>query len=287
MKRKIITIDEKKCTGCGLCIQGCPEGALQVIDGKARLIGELLCDGLGACIGTCPEGAILIEEREAQPYDERKVMENIVKQGENVLLAHLNHLRDHGQMPYLQTAMEYLKEKGFAPPKSFMPQEQGCPGLSKNNSESGQGCLGMAIKDFRKKSAVTGEGAASSPEMPSELQQWPIQLHLLNPMAPYFKDADLVVAADCVPFAFANFHQRFLKGKALIIFCPKLDQAHELYVEKMAAIFQHNDIKSITILHMEVPCCFGTGKLVEGALKRSGKNIVIRDYTISLDGRII
>ena len=258
-----------------MCVQGCPEGALQVIDGKARLVGELLCDGLGACIGVCPEKAILIEEREAEPYDERKVITNIVSQGEHVLLAHLNHLRDHGQTSYLKTAMEYLKEHKTPPPKEFSP-----------DSHAHGGCPGMAMRDFRKPQAQVNANALAS-EIPSQLQQWPIQLQLLNPAAPYFKDADLVIAADCVPFAYSNFHARFLQGKTLIIFCPKLDQVHEMYVEKMAEIFAKNNIKSISIVHMEVPCCFGTGTLVEQALKKSGKNIVIKDYTISLDGRII
>lgn len=275
MKRKIIKIDEKKCTGCGLCVQGCPEGALQVIDGKARLVGELLCDGLGACIGTCPEGAILLEDREAESYDERQVIEYIVNQGENVLAAHLTHLRDHHQTEYLKIAMQYLKEHEIT-----APQANFTPGEHHNHA----GCPGMATREIRSKKDAD---AASAGEFGSELGQWPIQLQLLNPGAPYFRNADLLIAADCVPFAYANFHQRFLKGKTLIILCPKLDRVKEQYIEKLTAIFQNNEIKSVSILHMEVSCCFGTLSLVEESLKKSGKNIILKDYTISIDGRII
>lgn len=207
MKRDIIRIDEEKCTGCGQCIPNCPEGALQVIDGKVRLVSDLACDGLGACIGHCPEDAISIESREAEPYDERKVMETIVEAGPNVARA--------------------------------------------------------------------------------ELRQWPVQLHLLNPHAPHFRGADLLIAADCVPFTCADFHDRFLKGKVLVVFCPKLDDSDDIYIEKMAEIIRHNGIKSITAAHMEVPCCFGTTRLIEEALKRSGKNITVEDYTVSIRGDLV
>jgi NAD-dependent dihydropyrimidine dehydrogenase PreA subunit len=275
MKRQIIKIDEKKCNGCGICVPNCPEGALQIIDGKARLVGELLCDGLGACIGRCPEGAITIEEREAEKYDEFKVMENVLKEGPNVIAAHLKHLKEHNQEEYYNQAIQYLKEKNMAIPKD-----------GTGNSHGYSGCPGMMVKDFRNDKAKNDENEKNV-KISSELNQWPIQLHLLNPHAPYFKDADLIIAADCVPFAFANFHQRFLKGKILIIFCPKLDQGLETYVEKLTEMFTINNIKSITILHMEVPCCYGTVSLVERALKQSNKSIIVKDYTISLQGEII
>ncbi|HNV23319.1 MAG TPA: 4Fe-4S binding protein [Candidatus Omnitrophota bacterium] len=275
MKRQIIKIDEHKCNGCGICTQGCPEGALKLIDGKAKLVGELYCDGLGACIGNCPEGAITIEEREAVAYDERKTMENIIKEGPNVINAHLKHLKDHGQEDYYNQALEVLKEKGIV---VNMAHE------SHQNHHGAGGCPGSKIMDFRSSSQ---EGSAASVDVSSQLSQWPIQLHLLNPHAPYFKDAELVVAADCVPFAFANFHARFLKGKILIIFCPKLDNAHEVYLEKLKEIFSYNNIKSVSVVHMEVPCCSGTLTLVEKALERSQKHISVREYTISLDGKII
>lgn len=275
MKRQIIKIDEEKCTGCGDCVKGCPEGALQIINGKAKLVGELLCDGLGACIGTCPEGAITVEEREAEPYDENKVMGNIVKGGKGLIVAHLKHLKDHRQTEYFTQAIEYLKEHNIPlPHKELTEKTLPC------------GCPGTMSRDLR------GEQPRAAHQAPAdgfkcELCQWPIQLQLLSPYAPYFKDADLVVAADCVPFAYPNFHERFLKGKILIIFCPKLDRANEIYLEKLTAIMKENDIKSITILHMEVPCCFGTSALVEKALSASGKNVVIKDYTISVRGEIV
>jgi len=274
-KRKIIKIDETKCNGCGQCIPNCPEGALQIIDGKARLVSDLACDGLGACIGHCPEGAIEIEEREAQAYDEIKVMETIVKQGENTIRAHLTHLKEHGQEEYLKQAEDYLEKKDIPIPKEDQKEESlPC------------GCPGTMMKDFRDEKPKAAEEAVITTGQ-SQLQQWPIQLQLLTPIAPYFKDANLVIAADCVPFTYPNFHDRFLKDKILIILCPKLDQVLDKYIEKLKAIFTHNNIKSITLVHMEVPCCFGLVQLVEKALKESGKNIVVKEYTISIKGEII
>jgi len=232
MKRKIIKIDEKKCNGCGECIPNCPEGALQIIDGKARLISDLFCDGLGACIGDCPLGAIKVEEREAEPYNEAKVMINVIKGGPNVIKAHLKHLKDHNETKFYNQAIEFLNENKI--------------------------------------------------ELKSELRQWPTQLHLLNPQASYFQDADLLVAADCVPFALNNFHGQYLKGKTLAHFCPKLDNSYEEYVEKLSQIFKLNNIKSVKILKMEVPCCNGTRATVDAALQKSGKNIKIEDITINI-----
>jgi ferredoxin len=277
MKRKIITIDEAKCNGCGLCLPECPEGAIQLIDGKARLISDLFCDGLGACLGHCPQEAITIGEREAESYDEKKVMENIIKGGENVINAHLAHLREHNQTEYLTEAVRFLKEKGMeVPEEARMPAEHA--------AHSG-GCPGSKMLDFRDERTQTCDGSGVATE--SELSHWPGQLQLLNPHAPYFQNADLVIAADCVPFTYADFHRRFLRGKTLIVLCPKLDRVDDLYIEKMTEIFKHNDIRSITLVHMEVPCCFGLNNLVEEALKRSGKNIIIKDYTISIRGGII
>ncbi|HRZ87019.1 MAG TPA: 4Fe-4S binding protein [bacterium] len=276
-KRKIITIDEAQCNGCGLCIPNCPEGAIRIIDGKARLVSDLFCDGLGACLGHCPQGAISIEEREAEKYDERKVMENIVKQGNNVIKAHLDHLREHNEHAYVKTAVEYLQEKNI----DIKTTEGGS-----RMDHHGGGCPGMRMVDSRNEGRKDGSGGEPA-QAGSELRQWPVQLHLLNPHAPYFQNADLLIAADCVAFSFGNFHQRFLKGKTLVILCPKLDQGIEDYIEKLAEIFSSNDIKSITIAHMEVPCCFGTVQVVEEALKKSGKNIVVKDYTVSLKGDIV
>lgn len=279
MKRQIITIDEDKCTGCGQCVPGCPEGALQIIDGKARLINDLFCDGLGACIGECPEDAITIEEREAEPYDERKVMENIVKQGPNTVRAHLEHLKEHGEMEFYNIAVEVLKEKGMPVPDSDKPKAHA-------HGHHGGGCPGAAMMDMRNRQPAAQESAGNAP-VQSQLQQWPIQLHLINPNAPYLKGADLLVTADCVPYAYGNFHNRFLKDKIMVTFCPKLDNGIDEYIQKLATMFAHNDIKSVSVVHMEVPCCSGTVHIVQKALEQAGKLIPIKDYTISIGGEII
>jgi ferredoxin len=278
MKRKIIKIDEDKCTGCGNCIPDCPEGALQIIDGKARLVSDLFCDGLGACVGACPEGAMTVEERDAEPYDERKVMENIVKQGPNTIKAHLRHLKEHGETEYLNQAMEFLREKvGHVP--DFEEQQSGC---------AGGGCPGSKSVNLREeKSESPPDVQPQNIKLKSELRQWPVQLKLINPNASYFDDADLLIAADCAPFAFASFHQRFIKDKITINLCPKLDSDIQQYIDKLAEIFTKHPINSITIVRMEVPCCGGTTKIVEEALKKSGKNIIVKEYTISINGEII
>ncbi|MCK5568992.1 MAG: 4Fe-4S binding protein, partial [Spirochaetes bacterium] len=206
MKREIITIDEEKCTGCELCIPNCPEGAIQIIDGKARLISDLFCDGLGACIGHCPEGAITIEKREAEPYDEKKVMENIIKQGENVIRAHLKHLKDHGEQQYLDEAIEVLKEKNVEVPPVESEQQihSGCPG-AKAMTFSADGESVETVGEKRR----------------SELTHWPVQLHLIPPMAPHFQGRDILLSADCVAYSVGDFHRDFLKGNAVTIACPK------------------------------------------------------------------
>jgi NAD-dependent dihydropyrimidine dehydrogenase PreA subunit len=279
MKRKIISIDENKCTGCGKCIPDCPEGAIQIIDGKARLISDLFCDGLGACIGTCPEGAICVIEREAAPYDEKTVMENIVRQGAPVIKAHLEHLASHGQTDLYKQALEYLKEHKINIPGNVhtrLPQAQhglhhaGCPGS-------------MAKSIPRNRSAPD---RWSSEKAGSELRQWPVQLKLLNPSATYFDNADLLISADCVPFAYAGFHAELLRDKIVIIFCPKLDSDIEGYVTKLAEIFSGHTIKSITVAHMEVPCCSGVRYVVDRALERSAKKIPVTEKTITIQGEV-
>lgn len=269
-KRKIITIDAKKCNGCALCIPNCPEGAIQIIDKKARLISDLFCDGLGACLGHCPQGAISIEEREAATYDEKKVMANIVKQGANVIKAHLLHLKEHNEMGYLKEAMEFLKEKNIniSPADVFGHKQQG------------QGCPGSKMMDLRKKSASSRENKVT---IESELSQWPIQLRLVPAHAPYFEGSDILITADCVPFAYANFHQDLLKGKIILVGCPKLDDV-SLYEEKLKQIFAENNIKSVSYAHMEVPCCFGLLPVIEEAIKGSGKKIPFEEITISIKG---
>ena len=278
-RRKIITIDEEKCTGCGECIPNCPEGALQIIDGKARLVSDLFCDGLGACIGHCPEEAITIEEREAEAYDERKVMENIVPQGPNTIRAHLEHLKGHGAEDYHREAVEFLKDHNVA-----LPEEAPAGG------KLPCGCPGSRVMDFSdKEEAACAKEAEETPaagSRPSRLRQWPVQLMLVPPAAPYLKDADLVIAADCVPFAYADFHEDFLKGRALLVGCPKLDDV-EFYEKKLTTIFEQNNIRSVTCVHMEVPCCFGLVKIVKSAIEASGKVVPFVDVTVGVKGGIL
>jgi len=271
MKRQIIKIDEHKCNGCGLCVPNCPEGALQIIDGKARLISDLFCDGLGACLGNCPEGAIEVEEREAEAYNETLVMGNIVKQGANTIKAHLKHLKDHNEMGLLKEAVNYLEEQNMAVPEL-------------GDAHKFSGCPGSQMKIMKKKEKSDN---FQNVNLESELRQWPTQLQLLNPNAPYFQNADLLVCADCVPFAYANFHNELLKNKILAMFCPKLDSTIDLYVDKLTAIFENCNINSITIARMEVPCCGGTETIVHKALEKSGKDIEIIVKTIKIDGTII
>ncbi len=277
MKRSIITIDEDKCNGCGLCVPDCPEGALQVIDGKVRLVSDLFCDGLGACLKTCPEGALFVEEREAEPYSERKVMENVVKHGANVIKAHLHHLKEHGEMKYLREAVEYLNEKGIPIPEEEKPVHAG----------HGHGCPGSAAMDMRNRSVEKGAAGGSSVSVESELRQWPVQLKLLNPAAPYFVGAHLLLAADCVPFAFGNFHRYLLSNRIVIMFCPKLDPYIEEYVGKLAAILSMHEIKSITVARMEVPCCGGVKVILERAMEKAGKSIAMRETVIGIRGDIL
>jgi ferredoxin len=281
MKRKIIRIDEEKCNGCGLCIPNCQEGALQVIDGKVRLISDLFCDGLGACIGHCPEGAIEIEEREAEPYNERKVMEIISKKGKNTILAHLSHLRDHNEQEFLNEAISYLKENNIDMNENDMNPMQG----------TACGCPGSAARDFRideEQVENAGKIAASGvADAPSELRQWPVQLHLLNPQASYFKNADVVLAADCAAFAMGNFHSHFLKGKSIAIACPKLDTNKESYVQKLTSMMKESKINTLQVVIMEVPCCGGLVQMAESARENSGLKVPIKVSVVSVQGSVL
>lgn len=275
MKRKIIEIDEDICNGCGDCIPNCPEGALQIIDGKARLISDLFCDGLGACIGECPVGAIKTVEREAEAYDEKTVMlKNIIPKGANTIKAHLKHLQDHKESKLLQIALEILKSSGVeVPDLNEKPEKLPC------------GCPGTLAKLLSRKPAAESKPAAGAVE--SELRQWPLQLHLINPQAAYFDNADLLVSADCVPYAFGDFHRHYLKGKIVITFCPKLDNSMDAYLEKLTELFRIKNINSVTIVRMEVPCCGGTEMVVRKALEAAGKEIDVTVNVISLSGEII
>ena len=252
-KRKIVKIDEERCTGCGLCIPNCPEGALQIIEGKARLVKEIYCDGLGAYLGRCPEGAITIEEREAVLFNEK---------------ATERHLEDLKKKEAAKkdlacgcpgTAARMLKAPGF--PRLRFPR---------------------CTRDFAGQAGLKAGGKKKSK---SELINWPVQLMLVPVEAPYLKEADLLIAADCVAFSYPDFHQDFLQGKALVIGCPKLDAA-TIYEDKLAEIMKHNNIKSITVMHMEVPCCFGLNQIVGEAMRLSGKNISLKEITVGIKGDI-
>ncbi|MCM8798394.1 MAG: 4Fe-4S binding protein [Candidatus Omnitrophica bacterium] len=278
MKRKIIKIDEEKCNGCGLCIPNCPEGALKIIDGKARLISDLFCDGLGACIGHCPQGAITIEEREAQEYDERKTMENIVKQGKNVIRAHLEHLKEHNQNQYLKEAIEFLKEK-----KIDIPLEEEV--VMGESMHSFSGCPGSKIMDFRKKEK--GKLSEEAGKRPSELRQWPIQLHLVSPLAPYYQKADVLLSADCVAYTVGDFHKDFLKGKSIAIACPKLDSGQDEYAEKIKSLIDDAKINTLTIMTMQVPCCYGLVAIAKEAAEKAKRKVPLKSIVVSLEGEIL
>lgn len=237
MNRDIVFIDEDKCNGCGQCIPNCAEGAIKLINGKAKLVDERFCDGLGACLGHCPQDAITIIKRNAPGFDEEAV-------------------KKHLEQP--------THEKKEHKPQKDIPC--GCPGS-------------MAMDLRSEKKEQSGVSSRQSPE----LRQWPVQLMLVSPEASYFKDSDLLVAADCVPFAYPNFHHDFLKGKSVIIGCPKLDDA-DFYVEKLTELLKKNTIKSITLVNMEVPCCFGLQRIVEEAVKNSGKVLPIRQTVITIRG---
>lgn len=269
-KRKIIKIDEEECNGCGLCIPNCPEGAIQIIDDKARLVSDLFCDGLGACLGHCPQGAITIEEREAEEYDEKRVMTNIVCHGKNVIKAHLEHLKTHHQTEYLKQALDFLKEKGMECPEEVKsPLPCGCPGSK--------------MMDFRGKETAGDE----SGKRLSQLRQWPIQLHLISPLAPYYQKADVLLSADCVAYTVGDFHQDYLKGKSIAIACPKLDDGQEEYLEKIRALIDEAQINTLTVMIMQVPCCSGLVAIAQEAIESARRKIPIKSIVVSLQGDIL
>lgn len=228
MIRKIIKIDEEKCNGCGACVSACHEGAIGLVDGKAKLMRDDYCDGLGDCLPSCPTGAISFEQREAADYNEKAVMEN------------------------------RLKKHGIA-------HHGGCPGSKLSR-------------------IMHGHGSHTDIKAESRLSQWPVQIKLVPVNAPYFDGADLLIAADCAAFAYGNFHNDFIKDKITLIGCPKLDSVD--YSEKLTAILAVNDIKSVTVVRMEVPCCGGIQTAVQKALDASGKNVPLNVTVISTDGKI-
>lgn len=256
--RKIIKIDEDKCNGCGLCVPNCVEGAIKIIDGKARLVKDSYCDGLGACLGHCPQGALEIIEREAEDFDEEAAMEFAKASNHPAHAAHVSHTVHAGHAEHNH------------------PVGGGCPGSRMR-----------ILQDRNNDSKGTSVSAGTDVEIKikSQLRQWPVQLTLVPERAPYFENADLLVTADCVPFAYPNYHLNILKGKTVVVGCPKLDDLTS-YVEKLTGIFMYNNIKSVTIAHMEVPCCSGIVRAVEAALQYSGKNIPVTKLRIGIDGEM-
>lgn len=248
--RKIVCIDESKCDGCGLCITNCAEGALAIIDGKAKLIKDLYCDGLGACLGHCPQDAITVIEREAEEFDEKAVEEMLNAQGKK--LEHSKQAQSHDTQAHA-------------------------------HHHAGGGCPGSRMRMLQTKEV---EDTDKEVKLSSKLRQWPVQLMLVPTAAPYFKGADLLITADCVPFAYANYHNDFLKGKAVVVGCPKLDDAG-FYAEKLSDIIRINDLESVTVLRMEVPCCGGIAQAAKIGRDKSGVNIPIKVVTISLEGEVL
>jgi len=299
MKREIVKIDEDLCNGCGLCIPGCPEGALQIIDGKARLVSDLMCDGLGACIGECPEGAIEIEEREAEPYNETAVIKEIIKHGENTVVAHLQHLKEHGETAFLREAVGFLEahqdELDFSVAAVKQKVHNSKPAHATHSHQPvvkiherhghGGGCPGSSMMDFREEPSL--ETLSSNVSLKSELRQWPVQMHLVSPMAPYFENADVVFAADCVAFTIADFHPKFLKGKTLAIACPKLDSDTERYIDKLVSMIDDAHINTLTVMIMEVPCCSGLAHMAKTATERAGRKIPVKQIVVGIKGDII
>ena len=239
--RDIVHIDEAKCDGCGLCVPACAEGAIAIVDGKARLVSESTCDGLGACLGHCPQGAITIERAEAAPYDEPAVA------------------RGHGHGP--------VSMPGGASPE---PHALGA-------------CPGSRVMSFGAPQRDGGRGEAASP---SALRQWPVQLHLVPPTAPYFRGADVVLAADCVAYAVGDFHGRFLVGRSLAIACPKLDSRQDVYVDKLAALIDDAGITSLTVVIMEVPCCGGLVRLAQAAMSRARRAVPLQVAVVGVEGDV-
>lgn len=249
--RKIVLIDEKLCDGCGVCVPGCAEGAIQIIDGKARLVAENLCDGIGNCLGTCPQGAITIEEREADAFDEVAVE------------AHLDKA-------------PIAEQVAPAPAPAPAPTACGCPGAMARSLQPNEHTASAA--------GIAGEKTGSAP---SHLSHWPVQLTLLPPQGPLWEDADVLIAADCVAVALPELHARLIKGRTVAIGCPKLDDL-QAYVQKMTHIFSHNPIKSVTVAYMEVPCCAGIIMGVQQALDASGRtDLSLRSICVGVNGTVL
>ncbi len=294
MIREIIIIDEDRCDGCGDCVPNCHEGALQIIDGKVRLVSELMCDGLGACLGHCHAGALSIETRDVPEYDEVLVVKGIVPKGKNTLIAHLKHLKDHDERVYVRQAMDYLhsvKEslpfpldeiisalhpaKPASAPSGFIQLQQPLHG--------GGGCPGTRAQEF----SLAPKVPSVQGSLQSQLSQWPIQLHLINPAMSAFAGADILIAADCVAFSIGDFHQTWLKDKKLAIACPKLDDGQQIYFDKIVRLIDDAKVNTVTVMIMEVPCCGGLLGLVKKAVASSVRKVPIKAVMVSIRGEIL
>jgi len=284
MKREIVNIDEDLCNGCGLCVPSCQEGALQIIDNKARLISDLMCDGLGACIGHCPEEAITIEEREAEPYNETKVMEIMASKGKNTVVAHLKHLKEHEEHELLKEGVTYLKNNAQKLYFNVSEVLEAVHNDSQHHNHEG-GCPGSRAISFEPKNTSNENNQIISGQ--SELRQWPVQMHLINPVAPYFRNANVILAADCVAFAMGNFHQNYLKGKSLAIACPKLDEGLDIYKEKIRRMIDEAQINTLTVMIMQVPCCGGLLHLAREAASNAERKVPVKAIVVSLQGDIL
>lgn len=285
MIREVVKIDEDLCDGCGDCVPACHEGALQIIDGKVRLISDLMCDGLGACIGHCPQGAITIEKREAEPYNERKVIENMAKKGKNTLIAHLRHLKEHNETDYLNEGIKYLKENRKRLDYNL---EEVLVEIEDNNSKHmmhNGSCPGARTMSFERNETNTTHAGASSAE--SQLTHWPVQMHLINPVAQYFQNADVIIAADCVAYALGNFHNRYLKGKSLAIACPKLDSGQEIYADKIRRLIDDAGVNTISVMIMQVPCCGGLLQMVQTAASSAQRKVPVKYTIVGIQGNIL
>lgn len=278
--RTMVHIDEDKCDGCGLCVPDCAEGALQIVDGKARLVSDIYCDGLGACLGSCPQDAITMVDREADEFNEEAVNERLKDLGRDPLPGHAHQDAAKGE-----AACADDKAKDMA---------CGCPGTISQSFDrpkpapaatgTGAGCPGSRSQSFdQPKSAPQAD---QSGPVASKLGNWPIQISLVPPKAPYLEGADLLIAADCAPFAYGDFHRRFMDGKVALIGCPKLDNT-QAYVEKLSVMFRDNNINSISLVYMEVPCCTGLVQLVQEALRQSGAAIPTTLYRVGIKGDFV
>ena len=297
MIREVVKIDEELCDGCGECIPNCHEGALQMIDGKARLISDLMCDGLGACLGHCPQDAITIEKRDAEPYDETKVMEIMVEKGENTVVAHLQHLKEHNEAEFLKEGVQFLKDHENELEFNVNKVMSKVHNANVEQEQLACGCAGSEARSFNPKSAAVQPGAVAAGALTldnrvlggqqSELRQWPVQMHLINPTASYFQQADVVLAADCVAFSLGDFHSKWLRGKNLAIACPKLDSGLESYVSKIKSLIDDAKINTLTVMMMQVPCCGGLLQMVKAATGHAERKVPVKSVIVGVEGEIL